>query len=339
MQRSLALIVILLGLNPLTTSASALARFEFSKPQMGVPFRIVLYASSPEKAEAAARKAFSRVEELNQILSDYEYDSELSTLSRTAGSHSAVPLSPDLWNVLSRAQALSAETDGAFDITVGPLTSLWRKARREKQMPSPDKLSLAQRSVGWKLLHLDPKKRTATLLTNAMRLDLGSIAKGYAVDEAMKSLKQSGIRSALVAAAGDILVSKAPPKRKGWDISVGAFDTPDSPQGFVLSLSHRAVCSSGDFFQKLEIDGKRYSHIVDPKTGIGLTDHSLVTAIADDAITANTWATAISVMGPTKGLAKAESHGGLAVHIRRQPNSTIDTFNSRLFRKRYLRSK
>lgn len=324
------------GLAPLE-AGPAPQRFEFSKPQMGVPFRIVLYAASTEIAERAAMKAFARVEALNQILSDYEYDSELSALSRSSGSGKAIKLSRELWLVLNRAQELSRTTGGAYDVTVGPFTSLWRKARRDKALPPEDRLQAARAAVGFHHLILDPRRHTALLDTPGMRLDLGSIAKGFAVDEAMHALEREGIRSALTAAAGDLRVSARPPGKAGWDISVGAFDTPEGPRGYVIPIVHRAVCSSGDFFQKLEIDGKRYSHIVNPHTGIGITDHSLVTVIGRDAMTANSWATTISVLGPSRGIAAAEKHGGLAVHIVRQPGDTIDTHNSRDFRRLYLK--
>ncbi len=269
-----------------------LERFEFSKPQMGAPFRIVLYANSRERAKNAAEAAFKRVQALNQIFSDYETDSELSELSRTAGSGKAVPVSDDLWRILIRAQQFARLSDGAFDVTVGPCISLWRKARREKRLPDPARLSETLRSVGYQNFEL--KNKTARLLVPDMKLDLGGIAKGYAVDEAMEVLKGHGIRRALVAAAGDIRVSKSPPDKPGWQIEIG------SPAK-IVSTSQTAVSTSGDIFQFLEVNGVRYSHIVDPRTGVGLTNQLLVTVIAEDSTTADALATAISVLGPLKG--------------------------------------
>src|ERR1041385_3991643 len=138
---------------------------------MGVPFRIVLYASDKNSADAAAEAAFRRISQLNDILSDYDTDSELSRLSQTAGQDWAVPVSADLWNVLERSQQMARETDGAFDITCGPVVSLWRKARREKKLPDPAKLAEARRSVGYEKLRLNPKARTAKLRVPYMRLD------------------------------------------------------------------------------------------------------------------------------------------------------------------------
>src|SRR5438046_1894043 len=123
------------------TRPPELNRFEFSQPQMGLPFHVVLYAPDQVVAEAAARVAFDRIRQLNDILSDYDTDSELSRLSQTAGSGRAVQLSPELWFVLERSQKLAQQSAGAFDVTVGPVVSLWRKSRREKKLPDPAKLA------------------------------------------------------------------------------------------------------------------------------------------------------------------------------------------------------
>ena len=275
-----------------------LSRFEFTKPQMGAPFRIVLYARDAAHGEAAAQAAFRRVEALNQIFSDYETDSELNELSRTAGSGKWVPVSDDLWRILVKAQEVARLSDGAFDITIGPCVNLWRKARREKRLPDDARLAEARQAVGYEKLEL--KNKAARLLVPDMKLDLGGIAKGYAVDEAMKILKTHGIRHALVAAAGDIVVSEPPPGKQGWQIEIGS-----SPPKTV-SLSNAAVSTSGDVFQHLEVNDVRYSHIVDPRTGIGLTNQILVTVISPDSTTADALATAICVLGGEKGKALAK---------------------------------
>src|SRR5262245_11774105 len=154
-------------------STSPEARFEFSRPQMGAPFRVVLYAPDRARAEAAAEAAFRRVSGLNDILSDYETDSELSQLSRTAGTGKAVPISPDLWAVLRESRRFAELSNGAFDVTVGPCVNLWRKARRENKLPDAQRLAEARASVGHEKLQLDPARRTATLLVADMKLDLG----------------------------------------------------------------------------------------------------------------------------------------------------------------------
>ena len=302
---------------------------------MGVPFRIVLYARTEAVANAAAEAAFARVAQLNGILSDYDPESELSLLSQTSGSGRKIKLSEDLWHVLDRAQKLSEKSGGAFDITVGPYVNLWRKARREKKMPDPVRLAEAGNAVGYKNLRLDARTHSAELLVSNMRLDLGSIAKGFAVDEGLRILRDHGIKSALVAGAGDLAVSEPPPGKRGWRIEIAPLDAPDAPAKKFVFLKNAGLGTSGDLFQRLEIDGKRYSHIVDPHTGLGLTDHSLVNAIARDCMTANTLATTASVLGPEKGLKLVAETPHAAIRILRKPDEVIEEFESRGFKKYY----
>lgn len=308
-------------------------RFEFSEPQMGVPFRIVLYAPDRATAEPAARAAFARISQLNDILSDYDTDSELSRLSQSAGSGRTVKVGDDLWFVLRRSQALAERTGGAFDVTVGPVVSLWRKARREKKLPEPAKLAEALKAVGYQKLRLDPRQHTARLLAPYMRLDLGAIAKGYAVDEALKVLRTRGIRRALVSGGGDMAAGDPPPGKKGWRIEVGSLDATNAPAPRFVLLANAGLATSGDLFQHVEIDGRRYSHIIDPRTGIGLTDHSLATVIAPDAITADSLATAVSVLGPERGRRLIEGTKGAAVRIVRLPGRNIETSESSRFKR------
>jgi thiamine biosynthesis lipoprotein len=302
---------------------------------MGLPFRIVLYAPDQLAAETAALAAFERIKQLNDVMSDYDADSELSRLSRTSGSGRAVKVSDDLWRVLGRAQALSRQSDGAFDVTVGPVVNLWRKARREKKMPDPVLLAEARGAVGYQFVRLNPKEQSVQLLKPNMRLDLGAIAKGYAIDEALKVLRERGIKSALVSGSGNMAVSAPPPDKRGWRIAIAPLDVPNAAPTCYVLLSHRALATSGDVFQHLEINGQRFSHIVDPRTGIGLTDHSLVTVIAFDCMTADSLATAVSVLGPRAGLRLIEATPGTAAHIVRKPGDEIEMTESKRFKDFY----
>jgi thiamine biosynthesis lipoprotein len=310
------------------SGAESWERFVFEKAEMGVPFRITLYAADEAMARAASDAAFARVEMLNSILSDYDSDSELGRLSRTSGQGKAVPVSEDLWRVLACSQRMAERTDGAFDITVGPLVNVWRRARRKQELPSPELIAEMRQRVGYKYLRLDPGQKSAELLVPDMRLDVGGIAKGYAVDEAMKVLKERGIQSALVAASGDMCASEAPPEKPGWRIEVAPLDAPDAPPSRSVRLRNSAVSTSGDTFQRVEIDGVRYSHIVDPHTGIGLTDHSLVTVLGPDCTTTDSLETTISVLGPKRGLQLIAETPGTAVHIVRKPGEKIEVYDS-----------
>lgn len=298
---------------------------------MGLPFRIVLYARDRAEAQAAATAAYARIADLNQIMSDYEDDSELTKLSKTAGSGRWVPVSPDLWKVLDRAQQLAHATRGAFDVTVGPVVQLWRRARRQRELPAPERLAAARSAMGYQHLRLDPKTQAALLQRPHMRLDLGAIAKGYATDEAIRVLRQRGIRSALVAGSGDMAFSDPPPGQAGWRIEVAPLDATNAPPARHILLSNCGLATSGDVFQHVEIGGRRYSHIVDPRTGLGLTDHSLVTVVARDGMTADSLSTALSVLGPKEGMAFVRRVAGAEAHVVSMPNGKIITEETRGF--------
>ena len=309
--------------------AGDLERFAYEKAAMGLPFRITLYAPDEPTADAAANAAYERIALLDSILSDYDPDSELSRLSRKAGQGMAVPVSRELWQVLERAQALAERTDGAFDITCGPLVNVWRRARRKQELPSEALLAEMRGRVGFRKMRLDPAGQKVELLVPEMRLDCGAIAKGYAVDAALGVLTARGIQSALVAGSGDMAASGAPPGEGGWKIEVAALDVPGAPPPQTIFLRDRAIATSGDVFQRVEIAGRRYSHIVDPRTGLGLTDHSLVTVLAPDCLTADSLATAVSVLGPDRGLELIEETPEAAAHLARMPEEKILVVESR----------
>lgn len=290
-------------------------RFEFERPQMGVPFRMVICGQDRAVAAAAAESAFARVEALNRALSDYDPDSEVSRLCLGAKVGVASPVGEDLWRMLVQGLALARATGGAFDVTLGPLVNLWRRARRRGELPADHLLAEARMRCGWERLQLDARKRTVTFLAAGMRLDFGGMAKGYAADEAMRVLRESGFRRTLVAAAGDIVVADPPPGQAGWTVEVGGSDLPGSPAARRIPLRRSAVSTSGDLFQRLEIGGRRYSHIVDPRTGIGLTDRALVTVLARDGTTSDSVSTAVSVLGMERGLRWADTLPGVAVQV------------------------
>ena len=320
------------GIAPAASAEPLLGRYESTQPQMGVPFKIILYAVDKKAANGAFEAAFPRIAELNRILSDYDPRSELSRLSRTGPSDRCVAPSDDLWFLLARSQTLAADTGGAFDVTVGPYVRLWRRARRQKQMPSDERLAQARAAVGYQYIELDPRARTARLLAPDMRLDLGGIAMGYAVDQALDVLRARGISRALIDASGDIGVGDPPPGKRGWTIGVAPLSIHRTPSREIL-LANAAVTTSGDAFQHVEIDDRRYSHIVDPRTGLGLTDRSGVTVIGPDCTTADSLATAVSVLGPEAGLALVEKTPGAAAFIvRATDNGEPETFASRRFK-------
>jgi thiamine biosynthesis lipoprotein len=266
---------------------------------MGMPVRIRLYAANGRTAESAARAAFARIAALDQMMSDYRPDSELTRLDEAGDAWSVA--SPELFSVLRRAVEIARATDGAFDPTVGPLVRIWREARVTGRMPDRPMLDAARARVGWHRIAFDVPRRAIRLELPGMQLDLGGIAKGFILQEALTSLRAQGVRRALVEAGGDIVVGDAPPGRQGWRI-----DAAGARPEFIERaerLANAALATSGPTAQFLEIDGVRYSHVIDPRTGVGLTNQVTARVIAPDGATADALATALTVLGK-EGAAK-----------------------------------
>ncbi len=270
---------------------------------MGSVFRLEMHAPTSALAEKAADAAFAEVDRLNQIASDYLPGSELSRLNLQP-SGIAVPVSAELFELLDRSVACSRATGGAFDITAAYAVQHWRRARRQKQLPTPEQTARAVAMTDWRALKLDPGARTVTKLKEGLILDLGGIGKGYAADRALAVLRRHGISRALVAASGDLAIGEAPPGEPGWPVALRTFERPEEQDALIHLILVNCGCStSGDLHQFLELGGRRYSHIIDPKTGLGLTTRIACTVISPDATTSDAWATALCVMGADRGLA------------------------------------
>ena len=264
---------------------------------MGLPVRLVLHARDRQTAEPAARAAFARIASLDRMMSDYRPDSEVRRLDSHAGTF--VPVSAELLTVLTRALEISRASNGAFDPTIAPLVSLWRESRATRQLPEPSRLAAARALVGWQQVEIDAGRSAVRLPRPGMRLDLGGVAKGYILQEALRTLRDRGVTRALVTAGGDIVVGEAPPGRQGW-----AVDTPGSDPAFVARaarLTNAALATSGSSEQFVEINGIRYSHIVDPRTGLGVATTRGVRVIADDAALADALATALTILDDEDG--------------------------------------
>lgn len=314
-----------------TAADPALTRYQATEVHMGTSFTLALYASDETHANRAFRAAFARIQSLDKTLSDYDDESELSRLSAAAPTVAAARVSDDLWQALERATEMSRLTDGAFDITVGPLTRLWRRSRRQKELPTAERLALAKAAVGYGHLRLHPATRSVELLHPRMRLDMGGIGQGIAADEALEALRKAGVSRAIVNASGDIRAGDPPPDAPGWKVGVAPLDTSAPPSRF-LWLANAAISTSGDAFQFVEIGGRRYSHIVDPQTGLGVVDRSSVTIFAADCTTADALATAVCVLGPERGLELIEKMPRVAALIvRANQDGEVRTLESRRF--------
>jgi thiamine biosynthesis lipoprotein len=297
---------------------------------MGTLFQIKLYAPDEYTANKAAKEAFARIASLNAIMSDYDQASELMRLCAQAGGP-PVPVSGELFFVLSKAQEVSRQSGGAFDVTVGPVVKLWRTARKRRKLPDEEKLAAARALVDWRNIQLDRYKRAVQLLKPGMQLDLGGIAKGYAADEALAVLKKRGIERALVAAGGDIAVSGPPPDADGWKIAIAQMPGENDPGRLILHDA--AVSTSGDAEQFVEIDGKRYSHIVDPRTGIGLLGRMSATVVARRGIDADSLTKVVAVLGPEKGMKIIESDQDAQARMVTKKGDEFETILSRDFPK------
>lgn len=288
------------------TNAKAEERFEFEGIEMAVPIRIVLYAEDAQTAKKAADAALARFHDLNQRLSDYDEKSEIRRFCDDAGPGEFVRVSDDLWNCVRLAVHHAELSGGAFDPTVGQVVQLWRTARKLHRLPAPNRIRDVLDTVGWQNILFDEERQAIAVSAHGakrhVRLDLGGIAKGYAIDEALKTMRFFGVTRVLLDAGGDLGLGDPPPGKEGWTIAVTPLKKGEKPTDF-WTLKNCGVANSGDMYQFVEIDGKRYSHIVDPKTGLGLTNRLTVSVIAPTAADADALASAVSVLGPEKGLA------------------------------------
>ncbi|MFB6250009.1 MAG: FAD:protein FMN transferase [Salinibacter sp.] len=280
-------------------------RYEYRQTRMGMAVRVVLYAPTDSAARRAGHAAFRKMAALESILSSYRDSSELNRLSRRAGT-GPVPVSEPLFTVLRHAQRLARRSGGAFDATAGPLLTLWSEARRRGTLPDSSALQRAAARVGWRRVELNERRRTVRLRTEGMQLNVGGIAKGFILDRALDTLAATGISRALIEAGGDLVTSGPPPGTDGWQVRLPAA----GPRGEArtVRVHHAAVATSGDTEQFVEIDGTRYSHVVDPRTGIGLTHRLLVTVVADRGVVADGLATTVGVLGREDGRSFLEAH-------------------------------
>jgi thiamine biosynthesis lipoprotein len=305
---------------------------------MGGPFRVAVYAADEAAAGKAAEAAFARVDQLNAILSDYTPDSEISRLSqRTVDGPMTEPVrvSEDLFRVLERGQQIAEQTDGAFDVTIGPYVRLWRRARELKELPTDERLEKTRPSVGFRNLRLDPQRRTVQLLAGRMRLDINGLASGYVADQAVAAARQAGAAAALVDAGGEISVGDAPPGAEGWLVAIQSLKNPEEMTGQYVLVRNACVTSSGDTRRFIEIGGRRYSHIIDPRTGLGLTRRIGATVICADGMTADALDTAVCVLGPERGLELIEKTPGAAGRITTIDGDRVTVYESKRF-KQYL---
>ena len=286
-------IILIAGIN-LNVSAQE-HKFSFTREKMASPYTIIFYHNDSVQANVAANECFSLADSFINIFSDYIPNSELNQLSLSSGSGKYVPVSPALFDIISESQKAYILTKGAFDITMGPIIRLWRKARKEKHFPDRSAIEAKMKSVGFDKVQIDERTKSIQLTGTEMLLDLGGIAQGYIAEKVLERLKTKNIKKALINVSGDIATGDAPPQKKGWTIGINLPES-EQLQKSQLIIHNLSVSTSGDMYQFIEHEGKKFSHIVDPKTGYGITSQKNVTVIAGNATTADWLATACSIM-------------------------------------------
>ena len=263
---------------------------------LGTKVDITVLHSEVRGAQAACYAAFKEMERVESVLSSHKPDSEISRINSAAGSH-PVKVSAETFAILARAVAYSSRLAGRFDVTIGPVSELWGfNGDRDVALPQPERLRALLKLVDFRNLALNEADSTAYLRVKGMRLDLGGIAKGYAIDRAATVLRAHGLQDFLINAGGDIYASGTKPEGQKWRVGV---QHPRRPRALLATfeVSDMAVATSGDYERFVEIDGVRYHHILDPETGYPATQCQSVTVFAPTAEEADVWATYCFIVG------------------------------------------
>lgn len=267
---------------------------------MGTVANITVVAKKQAIITKSIAAAFDKLVEIDEMMSDYLPDSELSQLNANAFDE-PVKVSDELFEVIKAAIEYSKLSDAAFDITIGPVVELWRRSEKEGKNSTEEELAAAKAKVGYEKLILDEQNRSVRFKVDGMVLDLGAIAKGYAIDLAIGQMQKAGAVGGLVDVGGDIRCFGISPKLNNiW--RVGLEDPKGGDLLEVIHLTDRAIATSGDYRRFVMIDDRKYSHIINPQTTKSASDLTSVTVIAPTAMQADALATSVSVMGHEKGL-------------------------------------
>jgi thiamine biosynthesis lipoprotein len=287
---------------------------------MGTLVRVVAVTEHQWQGKRCIEAGFEQLKRIDAMMSDYKNDSELSRVNREAFTN-PVKVSPELFEILQKSVRFSRLSNGAFDVTVGPLVDLWHKAGEANTVPDENTLATAKARVGFEKLILDANERTVRFAVKGMRLDLGGIAKGYAVDKAVEVMRREGAIGGMVCASGDIRCFGKPADKDTWRVGLQnpVAANPSDSNGaigaeqvlMVLKVNDMAVSTSGDYRRFVTIGGKKYSHIIDTNTATGANKLSSDTILAANAVDTDALSTAVNVMGAEKGLALVESLDGV----------------------------
>lgn len=288
---------VLLFLLLLSVLPSRAQQFSFSEPKMGTIFNITIDGPDSLTARKAAYKAFARIDQINLALSDYSEQSETWQLNATSPAN-WVAVSEDLGEVLKMSKAISEQTFGAFDPTIGALVQLWRRAKRKNELPGQRQIEEALAVNGFDAIVFDTTRLPFKIkyIKKGMKLDFGGIGKGYAVEEALKVLKAEGFAHSFVSAGSSIAAADAPASKPTWEFLLEDKNSGGPGINELIKCTNCFIASSGDIYQYLEFGGRKYSHIIDPETGEALTNGAFVIVTAPSGAQADAYATAFCVM-------------------------------------------
>lgn len=260
----------------------------------------VVRADEEELAEEAHRVAEEVLRTIESRLSTHIDRSELSAIN-SAPAGQLVPFSPETVKLLKRSRELTELTDGAFDPTAAPVFKLWSEASEKGRPPTAEDIHIARELSTWDDFELFPGESDGVMKRRELaQLDLGGVAKGYAIDRAVEAMQNSGCAGGLVSVGGDLRFFGRRPGGKEWTVGIQDPFDPESDEPMLrIRLTAAAVCTSGNYRRYSELNGQRYSHIIDPRTGRPADAAPSVTVVANDALTADAWATALSVLGPS----------------------------------------
>lgn len=266
---------------------------------------ITVVSDSADKADKAIVDAFSTIERFGNLINIFSDKSEVSSINRNAGIRE-VKVSPETLNVIEKAIYVSEKSEGAFDPTIGPIMRLWDFYKKIK--PSEPEIRKNLMLVNYKDIIINRDKSTVFLKEKGMLLDLGGIAKGYAVDLAVINLKQNSINSGIVAIAGDIRTFGLKPDEKPWNIGIKNPRRKNNSDEIIakIRLSDKAISTSGDYERYFLINGERFHHLLDPKTGYPAGCCQSVSIITDNGAFTDAFSTAVFILGSEKGLKLAQ---------------------------------
>lgn len=299
---------------------------------MGTVLEFKVYCEEGrESCNNAVFEAYSEVKRLDDMLSNYKPDSRLSEINSLAG-NGRVPVPPEFFELTRRSLYFSYLTDGAFDITVGRLIDLWRMGQRKNVIPDSETIKkTVSECVGFRKVELYPAKGEIDIKSPCLSLDFGGIGKGYAVDRAVRILKSRGIKSGIVNFSGNMYAIGSPPGEKGWIVGVQHPRKNDRVLT-LIEIRDMAVSTSGDYERYFEIRGRRFSHIVDPRTGLPVSSVPSVTVVAGNATDADALSTGISVLGKREGIRILSDLDGVGAMIVTEEKGGLSIYKDPFFK-------